>query len=161
MGLSRAARWPDLLGATLHAATALDQLAEVHRDRPVAGGGKQFTQPAGARRDEDMQSVADRVESEGVCVEFGRNKSIWEQLAQQSAALLTECSRVIGNVITLVVQNGQSKIEVEEPRIHQLEAEHFTTSQRGELVMSRATLSGIHSQRGFFPTARRNRPRPR
>jgi hypothetical protein len=40
-------------------------------------------------------------------------------------------------VVTLVVQDGQSKIKVEEPGVDQFEAEHFPTSQRGELTMSR------------------------
>jgi hypothetical protein len=60
-----------------------------------------------------------------------RNKSIWEQSMQQPAAPLTERVRVIGNVITLVVEDGQSKIEVEESRVNELKAEHLTTSQRG------------------------------
>ena len=78
-----------------------------------------------------MQPVADRVESEGVGVMLARNESIWKQSSQQPAAPRTERVRVVGNVITLVIEDGQSKIEVEEPRVDQLKAEHLTTSQRG------------------------------
>ena len=40
-------RRPDLLGAALHAAATLDQLAEIYRYRPVASGSKVLTQLAG------------------------------------------------------------------------------------------------------------------
>ena len=78
-----------------------------------------------------MQPVADRVESEGVRVMLTRNESIWEQSIQQPAARPTEGVRVVGNVISLVVEDGQSKIEMEESRVDELKAEHLTTSQRG------------------------------
>ena len=72
-------RWPDLLGAALHAAAALDQLAEVYRDRPVAGGRKLLAQLAGTGRDENMQPVADHVESECVRIMLVRNERIGKQ----------------------------------------------------------------------------------
>ena len=127
---------PDLLGAALHAAPALEELAEVYRDRPVAGVSKPFAQLPGTRGDEDMQPVADRVEPEGVRVTLGRDEGIREQLIQQSTAPLTERIRIVGNVITLVVEDGQSKVEMEESRVDQLKADHLAISQRGKLAMS-------------------------
>ncbi len=63
-----------------------------------------------------MQPVADRVQPEGVRVVLVRDERIGEQLSQQPAARLTERLRVVGDVITLVVEDSQRKIEVEEPR---------------------------------------------
>ena len=48
-------------------------------DRPVAGGSKALAQLTGTRGDEDMQPVADRIESEGVRVMLARDESIGEQ----------------------------------------------------------------------------------
>ena len=39
-------------------------------------------------------------------------------------------------MITLVVEDGQRKIKMEETRVDQLEADHLATSQRGKLPMS-------------------------
>ena len=89
-----------------------------------------------------------------------RNEGIREQLTQKLTALLTERVRIVGNVITLVVEDRQSKIEMEQPRIDQLKADHLATSEPGKLVMRLWSLSGTRNRQGFSSTAQRNRLRP-
>ena len=126
---------PDLLGATLHAAAALDQLAEIDRDRPVAGVCKPLAQlpgPAGTKTCiPSLTALSPKAYASASVAMRASGK-----LTQQPTALLTERVRIVGNVITLVVEHGQSKIEMEEPRVDQLKADHFAISQRGQLAMS-------------------------
>ncbi len=56
---------PQLLGAALHAAAALEQLPEVHRDRLEAALAQRVQQPGGALREQDVPAVGHRVQAEG------------------------------------------------------------------------------------------------
>ena len=69
-----------------------------------------------------MTSVADRVESEDGRVGLGGLDRVGEQLPQQSAAARRERTREVHDL--LVVQHGQRRVQVVEPRIDELQAEH-------------------------------------
>src|SRR5512133_150381 len=104
---------PDFLSTTLHAPAALDQFAEIHRNRPVSSGRQLLAQLPRARGNEYVQPIADRIQSKGVRIMLVRNQGIGKQLPKQLTAVLAESVRVVGDMVTDVIQDGQSKIKME------------------------------------------------
>src|SRR5512133_797250 len=83
-----------------------------------------------------MQPVADRIESEGVCIMLIGDQSMGKELSKQAAPRLAKCPGIVGDVITLVIEDDQRKIKTEEPRVDQFEADHLAARQDGKFAMS-------------------------
>ena len=125
----------DLQRAALRATAGAQEHGHIHLDRLEPGLPELLCEHGRGVGHDHMMSVRRDVQAQDTRVGFAGHDGVRKQAPKNGPAVGRERRREVGNRV--VVQDGQSSVEVVEARVNQLQAHHLPASERRLLGVGR------------------------